>query len=129
MDLNIQVAQTAPKLVAARVGWCFTVNNPTMTKEEFLDNMSENCKYLVVGFEVGDSGTPHFQGYLELKKKKRFNQMKELFLLPDIFLIHRRCSEVGGLVLPPNFWHWHHLNKNLSRFTWTVLKDVDRFLY
>jgi len=35
---------------------------------------------LVIGDEKGDSGTPHFQGYLELKKKVRFAQIKTMFL-------------------------------------------------
>nr|QTE03538.1 MAG: replication-associated protein [Phoenicopteridae CRESS-DNA-virus sp.] len=67
-------------LVNQRVAWCFTINNPTITKEQFVDEISERCKYLIVANEVGESGTPHFQGYLELKKKLRFAQVKTLFL-------------------------------------------------
>jgi len=72
-----QVEQT---LTNARIAWCFTINNPNVTKEHFLDEISEKCKYIVIGLEKGESGTPHFQGYLELKRKLRFAQAKTLFL-------------------------------------------------
>ena len=72
-----QVEQT---LTNQRVAWCFTINNPNITKERLMDEISELCKYLIVANEVGESGTPHFQGYLELKSKKRFAQVKTMFL-------------------------------------------------
>ena len=42
----------------------FTINNPTDEDRKYLT--LENFKYLVYGEEVGDSGTPHLQGYGEL---------------------------------------------------------------
>ena len=59
--------------------WCFTLNNPTLTKEELLEILSLSCDYCVIGDEIGESGTPHFQGYLELKKKQRFATITKLF--------------------------------------------------
>lgn len=47
---------------------CFTVNNYTMEDQmDFQGN--NNLTYLVYGFEVGSSGTPHMQGYLECNKR------------------------------------------------------------
>lgn len=41
--------------------WVFTINNPT---EEQLDPPNR-CKLLIANREVGESGTPHLQGYIE----------------------------------------------------------------
>jgi len=45
-------------------------------------------KYCVVGMEVGDNGTPHLQGYVELKTRKRFLQLKERY--PKMHIEKRR---------------------------------------
>lgn len=79
MDASAQ-AQAEQTSKHARVAWCFTLNNPTITKEEMLELLNEDCKYVVIGDEIGEEGTPHFQGYLELKRKKRFQQVKQMFL-------------------------------------------------
>nr|WAE42257.1 MAG: replication associated protein [Cressdnaviricota sp.] len=57
--------------------WCFTWNN--YTADEFkalivkLERMES--KY-IVGEEVGEKGTPHLQGYIELKKAARWSEFK-----------------------------------------------------
>lgn len=52
--------------------WCFTLNN--WTKEE-LDHIINKCKKCdtkyVIGEEVGDSGTPHLQGFIEAPNRIR----------------------------------------------------------
>ena len=49
---------------------CFTLNNYTDNDVELLRCFYvECCKYLVCGKEVGESGTPHLQGFFTLKLK------------------------------------------------------------
>lgn len=51
---------------------CFTVNNYTNAHYEDLKTKGvELCKYIVIGKETGESGTPHLQGFLILKKKTK----------------------------------------------------------
>jgi hypothetical protein len=56
----------------------FTINNWRDVDEEKLDTMFQHghFNYLIYGKEVGMSGTPHLQGYVQLKKKLRMNQVK-----------------------------------------------------
>jgi hypothetical protein len=60
--------------------WCITLNNPDVTKEEFLESRNkELIDYLVIGDEVGENGTPHFQIFVVFKKRCRFNPAKNYF--------------------------------------------------
>lgn len=52
--------------------WIFTLNNYTdHDKEMFSSIVPEFCTKCIIGLEVGESGTPHFQGILEFKTKSR----------------------------------------------------------
>jgi len=61
--------------------FCFTWNNYPETAEqrlrEFYD--AKNPVYMIVGKEVGESGTPHLQGYIHLKERMSFKKMKDKF--------------------------------------------------
>lgn len=61
--------------------WCFTVNNYCDQDEETvfglaLDTVS--VKYIVAGKEVGESGTPHLQGYIYFVNQRSLGGLKEL---------------------------------------------------
>jgi len=44
-----------------------------------MEHLRAHCKGVVIGDEIGESGTPHFQGFLSLNKKLRFQQVLPLF--------------------------------------------------
>lgn len=60
--------------------WCFTLNNYNESDEQALSELGESSQvnYLIYGREVGESGTPHLQGYLVLPLRKRGQQVKSL---------------------------------------------------
>jgi len=60
-----------------RRDWVFTLNNYTVEQVEHVKGIE--CKYLVFGKEVGESGTPHLQGYIYFKNSRAFNGVKSLF--------------------------------------------------
>ncbi len=42
------------------------------------DDESSQIRYIVIGKEVGENGTPHLQGFVQMKVRKRTNPMKEI---------------------------------------------------
>lgn len=57
--------------------WCFTLNNPTDLEKD-PDVLPEN-DYWIQGNEVGESGTPHLQGYICFKVRKNLSAVKKVF--------------------------------------------------
>lgn len=61
--------------------WCFTLNNYTDDDIERIDglvNTEARVSYLVYGREVGESGTPHLQGFVSLTQRTRLVQVKNI---------------------------------------------------
>lgn len=61
--------------------WVFTLNNPIPAEETLLQNLGDDrttVQYLVYGHEVGASGTPHFQGFVEFSEPQVQNTVKTL---------------------------------------------------
>lgn len=62
-------------------GWILTINNPEQSIEEmkeYIENL-KGLEYAIFQLEQGESGTPHFQIYLEFKNQKRFETLKNQF--------------------------------------------------
>jgi hypothetical protein len=59
-------------------GWIFVHNNYTEDDIKFFEKLAEECKYLVFGKEVGESKTPHLQGYVEFANARSGKSMKKL---------------------------------------------------
>lgn len=66
--------------------WCFTLNNPVQTdcySEEYPIDPSL-LDYLLVANETASTGTPHYQGFVVFKEKKRLSWIiKNIFVSPE----------------------------------------------
>ena len=74
--------------------YCLTVNNPVQTDEEFSDYLKAlpHIKYFIFQRERGEeTGTPHFQLYIEFEVGKTFMTVKEYF--PTAHIQSRRGSK------------------------------------
>lgn len=59
--------------------FCFTINNYTDECVEKMKNfILDYCDYGIYAKEVGEQGTPHLQGYCELKDRKSIRQIRKL---------------------------------------------------
>lgn len=56
--------------------FCYTLNNWTQDELDSLRNIE--CKYQIIGKEVGSNGTKHLQGYISFKNPRAFNSVKKL---------------------------------------------------
>lgn len=57
--------------------YCLTLNNPTEEETESLLKVdTKNIKRMVFGHEVGESGTPHLQGFIHLKNATTISALK-----------------------------------------------------
>ncbi len=72
----------------------FTHNNPT----EALTFDGETMEYLVYQEEIGESGTYHFQGYCELKKRTRMAAAKLLLGGPQVHIEPRRGTQAQAIL-------------------------------
>lgn len=58
--------------------WCFTINNPTEDDAPVHWLKKTGVQFCIFQREVGESGTPHFQGYLVVPERKYLGFMKTL---------------------------------------------------
>lgn len=58
-------------------GWVFTLNNYTEEEYNQLIN-TPRTKYICIGKEKGESGTPHLQGYIEWVNPQRLSGLKKI---------------------------------------------------
>lgn len=57
---------------------CITLNNYTIDELAHLGKCDERIQYMILGHEVGESGTRHLQGYVEFTKQIKFNTVKKI---------------------------------------------------
>ena len=60
------------KQISPSIRWCFTLNNHTSSESsKIIEILKIKSKLYIIGDEIGDSGTPHLQGYVEFNGKVR----------------------------------------------------------
>jgi len=69
---------------------CFTINNPI---EMIEPSEWEGCTYCVYQMELGDNGTPHFQGYAEFSGARTLAWYKKI---PDLERAHIEQRKGSG---------------------------------
>jgi hypothetical protein len=61
----------------AAKNYCITLNNYSPIQYEAFKLFTQTyCKYAIAQLEIGESGTPHIQGYFQLKEKKKLTWLK-----------------------------------------------------
>lgn len=53
--------------------WCFTLNNYTQENVDRIIDNTASFDFLIFGREIGDSGTPHLQGFVSFPNRVRRN--------------------------------------------------------
>jgi len=77
-------------------GWTFTINNDTF--EDLIGLIETDFEYLVIGFEVGDSGTPHIQGYIYFKNPRMLKGVRKFDATGTPFSFKRNCSSKSQIL-------------------------------
>lgn len=70
--------------------YVFTLNNWTAEEDDALKALGPSVSYLVYGYETGENGTPHLQGYIVFPKVKRFREAKTTIGIDRIHLETKR---------------------------------------
>lgn len=69
-----------PRLPGSQYCWCFTLNNYSEEEYNHAVEISElQSKYWIIGKEIGDSGTPHLQGYISLRRRRNLGGLRDLY--------------------------------------------------
>ncbi len=85
--------------------WCFTRNNPQPSPDgetkdhwrtcpEAIRILDQECQVLIIGYEVGDTGTEHLQGYITYKYSKTLTAMKKI--MPQAHWTVGRSKELAA---------------------------------
>lgn len=67
-----------PRQPSPALHWCFTLNNPELFPDELVESLTTPYTYLVFQLEVGEQGTPHYQGYVAWQQKQRLTALTAL---------------------------------------------------
>lgn len=80
IDLSVTDDTNENKKNSQARDWCFTINNPVQSEQEFLEylNTVTDLRYAVFQRErAPETGTEHYQGYFEFTQPKWFTTIKK----------------------------------------------------
>lgn len=90
-----------------RRDYCFTINNYTDADLDQLRTLadSDKVRYVIYGKEVGESGTPHIQGYVYFRNQTVFSTLQKFITRAAIFACRGSpdqniayCSKEGDFI-------------------------------
>lgn len=94
----------------------FTTNNYTPELYDQIKNFLENnTTYFIIGKEIGESGTPHLQGYAEFKSSRNFTALQKK--IPNSWLAPRNMTQKEG--------KWIEIKQSSERASEYCKKDGD----
>ena len=76
MEQKCSGGNTKPQSSKKKRDFPFTLNNYSKLEYSLIKDIE--CKFLIVGEEISESGTPHLQGYIEFKNPRSFNAIKKV---------------------------------------------------
>lgn len=86
--------------------WCFTINNYTEADGQCIYALAESARYICVGMEQGENGTPHYQGYVYFNDAKTFTSIKKKLPRAHIEVArgtpqqnNKYCTKDGNLLI------------------------------
>jgi len=84
--------------------WTITLNNPTDKCLGFQDDIMQ---FLICGYEIGAQGTPHIQGYVQFKDRKRLKQVKDIWPTAHLEVARGKPSANVTYCSKDADWHDH----------------------
>lgn len=94
---------------------CFTINNYDGTEVPLMQAWSQPS-YCVIGKEVGESGTPHLQGYVEFKAQVKFSTFKKKFPTAHIEPRHGTPSQAADYCKKDgDYFEWGEISHQGAR--------------
>lgn len=90
-----EVKNTDANRMSRGKNWCFTLNNYTNDDIDRLSVLVDNneCSYIIYGKEVGESGTPHLQGFVSFSKRVYLTDVKKRISATAHFELSRLVPE------------------------------------
>lgn len=118
--------------------YCFTINNPQQLedgsyKQPHFHEHKELIRYAIYQLEQGESGTTHWQGYMELAKPQRITAIKKIAGMETAHLEPRRgtrdqardyCRKTEGRLLEPIEYGSWKAGGSGARNDVTALKEM-----
>lgn len=106
--------------------WVFTVNNYSHEDEQHIQQQQQRVIFIVYGREVGEQGTPHLQGYVQMKQAQNLEYMKKYIHATAHFEVAKGtpiqnydyCTKEG------NFWTYGEVPKQGKRSDIALVKDL-----
>lgn len=106
--------------------WTITVNNYSQQDEQQLQMQQQRAHFIVYGREQGEQGTPHLQGYIQMKQSQTLDYMKKHVHATAHFEVARGtprqnydyCTKDG------DFWTYGEVPKQGKRTDIDKVKDI-----